>query len=84
MNKPFLYVDGGMYQVLRVIKESHKPIVDTWKDHLKADKVFRKDGSYYFVREVSDVEIVEEDNVPEEKNEEPVNDQPQELSSTSS
>jgi len=81
MNQPFLYAEGGMYQILRIIKESHRPIVDTWKEHLRADKVFKKNGSYYFVREVPEAEIVELSD--EQNNVERIDDQPEKLSTVS-
>jgi len=57
----FIEIDGTLHQVLRTIKEIHNPVIDTWKEHLGADKVFRKEGSFYFVREVPEAEIIEEE-----------------------
>jgi hypothetical protein len=41
---------------VKKIRESDRPIVDTWKSHLQADIVLRKDGFFYFCQEVTDVE----------------------------
>jgi hypothetical protein len=32
------------------------PIISTWKEHLRSDKVFKKEPYYYFCQEVTDVE----------------------------
>ncbi len=65
MQTEFIHVGGELYQVLRHVKESSNPIVDTWKEHLLADKVFRKEGYYFFCRLVEDATILEE--IPLEK-----------------
>jgi len=48
--------------VLKVIKEHHKPIIDTWKEHLGAEKCFRQGDSLFFVTEVPEAEVIEEKN----------------------
>lgn len=45
-----------LYIVIRRIRESHNPITETWKKHLHADIVLRKDGWYFFCQEVTDIE----------------------------
>jgi hypothetical protein len=45
-----------IFLVLRKVRESHNPIVETWKVHLDADTVLRKDGWYYFCRKVTDID----------------------------
>ena len=50
-----LYNDT-LYLVIRKIRESSNPNVDTWKKHLLADIVLRKDGWYFFCQEVTDIE----------------------------
>jgi len=54
----FMEINGALYRVLRTIKVSQNPIVDTWKEHLHADKVFKKEDFYFFVVEVPEAEIV--------------------------
>ena len=51
-------VGDSLYVVLRKIRISTNPIVDTWKHHLKADKVFKKEPFYYFCEKVIDVEPI--------------------------
>ena len=53
-------IGDTLYQIVRRVKDHGSPIIDNWKTHLRADKVFKKDGMYFFVREISDAEIVEE------------------------
>ena len=57
--KNFLEFEGGLYEIVRSINESHKPIVETWKEHLSCEKVFKKDGIYHFCREVKDADVIE-------------------------
>ena len=51
-------INGALYRVLRTVKVSQNPIVDTWKEYLNADKVFKKEDFYLFVVEVPEAEIV--------------------------
>jgi len=55
----FIEQGGSLYVTVRKVKESSEPIIDTWKEHLRVDKVFRKDGMLYFCRSVDDVEFTE-------------------------
>lgn len=59
LTREFVEIEGNLYEVIRHINESNHPIVDTWKEHLKADKVFRKDGRLFFCRHIEDAEIIE-------------------------
>ena len=51
-----------MYKIKRRIKIDHNPVVETWKEHLRCDKVFmnKKEGYYYFCESVPEAEIIEE------------------------
>lgn len=49
----------NLYEILRAIPEDHKPVVDVWRTHLKADTVLRRDGMLYFCIKVQDAEIIE-------------------------
>mgnify|MGYP003645375195 FL=1 len=42
--------------VKRKIRIDSRPIVETWKEHLHCDKVFKKEPYFYFCEEVTDVE----------------------------
>jgi hypothetical protein len=63
-----------LYEILKVIPESLAPVVDTWKEHLQADKVFKREDVYFFMREVPDLEILTEE-YPDAKNEEQNNEE---------
>jgi hypothetical protein len=60
MSRNFLEVGDELYEILRRVNESHDPIIDTWKEHLRAEKVFRKDGYLYFCTKIEDAVILEE------------------------
>jgi hypothetical protein len=57
--KTYVEVEGILYWVLKIIREDHLPIVETWKEHLQADKVFKQNEAFFFVREVPELEILE-------------------------
>lgn len=58
----FIQIEGVLYKLKRTLRESNNPIVDTWKEHLKADKVFKKDGILYFLETVEEaIEVVEDE-----------------------
>ena len=56
----FLQHEGTLYIIKKVLPEQYNPNIDAWKDHLIADKVFRRDGKLYFVETVPEAEIIEE------------------------
>ena len=58
--REFTYIDGEMYLIKRKLKEEDKPIVDVWKEHLRADKVFRQNGILFFCELIPQIEIVNE------------------------
>lgn len=58
-----VYYNDKAYIVVRTIKESSKPILNDFKEHLNCDTVLRKDGSYYFCRQVIDVNEESENNI---------------------
>ncbi len=60
MQREFVEISGELFEVLRTVREDSHPIVDTWKDHLRADRVFRKEGYYFFCRLIEEAVIVEE------------------------
>ena len=55
----FIEVNGELFEVLRKIKEDQQPVVETWKEHLMADKVFRRDGLLYFCRSIEEAIVLE-------------------------
>jgi len=56
---PKIEFNGKLFLVLKKIRESSNPILDVWKEHLKADIILRKDGFYYFCEEVMEIEYTE-------------------------
>lgn len=57
--KEVISVSDKLYEVLRKVKISHNPIVQTWKEHLNASIVFKRDPYYYFCDEIKEVEPIE-------------------------
>lgn len=60
MTKQFITFQDNLYVLKRVIKEELNPNIEAWKESLRADLVLRKDGMFYFVELVPDLEIIEE------------------------
>jgi hypothetical protein len=60
MQREFVEISGELFEVIRTVREDSHPIVDTWKEHLRADRVFRKEGYYFFCRLIEEAVIVEE------------------------
>ena len=56
---PIIQFQDKLYQVKRKIRESHNPIIDAWKEVTNSDTVLRKDGYFWFVEEIVEVEIEE-------------------------
>lgn len=55
-NKQFISFNDKLYLVRKIIREDHHPIIDTWREHLRADTVLKRDGILYFLENVLDVE----------------------------
>jgi len=55
-NKEVIQTGNKLYIVLRKVHIEHNPIVENWKEHLGADKVFKKEPYFYFVSEIVDLE----------------------------
>jgi hypothetical protein len=62
---PITFIDynQSLYILKRVIKESSRPIIDDWKEHLNADTVLKKDGLFYFLQKVDEAQTIEEDDI---------------------
>ena len=62
---PITFIDynQSLYILKRVIKESSRPIIDDWKEHLDADTVLKKDGLFYFLQKVGEAQTIEEDDI---------------------
>ena len=58
--KEVINISDKLWIIQRKIRISDKPIVDTWRDHLHSDKVFKKDPYFYFCQAIEDIEPIEE------------------------
>ena len=56
---PIIQFQDKLYHIKRKIRESHNPIIDSWKEVTKSTTVLRKDGYFWFVEEIEEVEIEE-------------------------
>jgi hypothetical protein len=54
--KEVIEVSDKLYLVIRKINVEHKPIIETWKEWLGVDTVFKKNPHYYFVNEIVELE----------------------------
>ena len=55
-NKEVIKSGDRLYLVVRKVRVEHKPIIETWKEHLRADRVFKKEPYFYFVKDIVDLE----------------------------
>jgi hypothetical protein len=51
----YIYHGDKMFLIHRIIKESHFPNINIWKDHLDSDIILKKNGRFYFCEEVTDL-----------------------------
>lgn len=51
--------NNNLYVVKRTIWEHHNPIIKTWKEHLDAETVLRRDGKLWFCSRIPEAEIIE-------------------------
>ena len=57
-NNKFLNFQDNLYVIKKVIHEDLHPNIETWKEHLGAETVLRKEGDLYFLQLVPDLEII--------------------------
>jgi|TARA_B100000900_G_scaffold408616_1_gene423145 hypothetical protein len=55
-NKEVIESGNKLYLVIRKIHMQHNPIVNNWKEHLRADRVFKREPYFYFVKDIIDLE----------------------------
>jgi hypothetical protein len=58
ITKQLIPFNDKLFLVKKIIKEEQRPVVDVWKEHLRADTVLRKEGLLYFLETVEDLEII--------------------------
>jgi nitrogen fixation protein len=59
----FLNFQDKLYIIKKIIREDLNPVIDVWKEHLRADIVLRRDGWLYFLELVQDLEIIKDENI---------------------
>lgn len=59
LKREIITIENDLFEIVKILKESDKPIVDTWKEYLGADKIFKKDGYLYFCVLIPELEIEE-------------------------
>ena len=57
LKRELITIENDLYELLKSIKETENPVIDNWKEKLMADKVFKKDGIFYFCRLIPELEI---------------------------
>ena len=58
--KEVITVSDKLWIVQRKIRIKDNPIVDVWREHLRSDKVFKKEPYFYFCEEIIDVDPIDE------------------------
>lgn len=58
IKKDLLQFNGKLYIIKKLIREEDNPIIEVWKERLRADLILKKDGILYFLEEVVDLEII--------------------------
>ena len=58
IKKDLLDFNNKLYIVKKLIREDHLPIIEVWKERLRADLILKKEGILYFLEEVVDLEII--------------------------
>ena len=58
IRKEFIEFNNTLYYIVKIIREDDKPIIDTFKEYLQADIVLKKEGKFYFLRSVPELEII--------------------------
>ena len=57
-------VHDELYEILKEVNEASippGPLLTMWKEYLGADKIFRKDGKFYFVKMIEEAVIISEE-----------------------
>ena len=54
----FLNFQDRLFVIKKILKEDDRPIVEVWKEHLRADTVLKKERLLYFLEEVCELEII--------------------------
>ena len=58
IRKEFIEFNNTLYYIVKIIREDDKPIIDAFKEYLQSDMVLKKEGKFYFLRSVPELEII--------------------------
>ena len=58
-------IQNSLYVILRRIREEYVKEVEYWEIKLNSDKIFKKDGIYYFCEAVDEAEIIKDGLIEE-------------------
>ena len=63
--KQIINWEDSLYIIKKIIKESSikEEFIHSYKEDIKADGVLRKNGHYFFVEKIIDVQPVEEESI---------------------
>ena len=62
VRKNIINFNDKLYLIKRTIPETQFPIIEAWKEYLRADTVLKKDGIFFFCDEIKDAEIIDDDD----------------------
>ena len=58
IRKDFISFQDKLYYIVKIVREDDKPIVDNLKEYLQADIVIKKEEKFYFLRNITDIDII--------------------------
>jgi hypothetical protein len=58
IRKEFLTFNNNLYYIVKTVKEEDRPIIENLKEYLQADLVLKKEGKLYFLRNIPEAEII--------------------------
>jgi len=63
--KQIINWEDSLYIIKKIIKESSikEEFIHSYKEDIKADNVLRKNGHYFFVEKITDVQPIEEEPI---------------------
>ena len=60
IKKELITFQDKLYYIVKIVKESDRPIVDNLKEYLQADIVLKKEEKFFFLRNIPDLDIITE------------------------
>jgi hypothetical protein len=65
LSRSFVEIEEKLYEVIRSYRESQIAKTEELRIFLEADKVFRREDRLFFVREISEAQIITDEELPE-------------------